>query len=104
MFEQKHINKIKKISDTYIQKMILLRVSELENAYKENPIVSNAEVSVNGEVVNISIKLNFELKDDEQNIPGVLEYGGVIFDAEDQPHEIEPGFYMRTIMAQGSKK
>jgi hypothetical protein len=101
MFTQNHVGQIKKKLETEIQKTIFLRASALENAYKENPIVADADVSINGENIDVYVKLNFEAKDDEQNIPGVLEYGGVIFDAEDKPHEIEPGFYMRRIMAYG---
>jgi len=104
VFKQEHATQIRKKLDTEIQKTVFQRASALEDAYKENPIVADAEISVNGEIVDVYVKLNFELKDDEQNIPGVLEYGGVIFDAEDQPHEIEPGFYMRRIMAYGSSE
>ena len=104
MFTQNHIKEIKKISDNHISKMILKRAKTLENAYKENPFVEKAEVSVEGETVNIDIKLNLQLKNDEQNIPGILEYGGVIIDAKDKIHNIEPGFYMRRIMAYGLPK
>lgn len=102
MFEQKHIDQIRKISESHIQKMIFFRTETLENAYKENPLVKNAEISVDGETVNIDVKLNINLKDDEQNIPLVLEMGGVIIDADDKVHEVEPGWYIRSIMAYGT--
>ncbi len=104
MFTKKHVEKIKKISEDYIQKMILERAEKLQSAYRENPIVKEAKVFFEGETVNIDIKLNFIPKDEEQNIPGVLEYGGVIFDTNNEMHEIEPGFYIRRIMAYGLPK
>ena len=102
MFTKNHVSQIRKKIEDEVQKTIYLRATALEKAYKENPIVDEAKVSVSGEKIDVYVKLNFALKDNDQNIPGVLEYGGIIFDSEDKMHEIEPGFYIRRIMANGS--
>ena len=102
MFKPEHITKLRTILKTGLTKMVAERAKILEESYKKNPYVANAKVKVNGEKVTISIKLNFVTKDDKQDIPWVLEYGGVIFDAEKKPRMVEPGFYFRRIMAQGA--
>ena len=104
MFEQKHTNQIRRTLEAQLAKIILVRAKELEEAYKESPIVDNAKISVNGEVIDVKIDLNFMPKDDEQNIVGVLEAGGVIFDTDNNMHEIEPGYFMRRVIAQGIKE
>jgi hypothetical protein len=102
MFSKNAVPRIKNNFQTEMQKEILLRAEALEEAYKENPIVESANVSIEGNSIDVTVKLNFALKDDDQNIPGVLEAGGVIFDSENVMHEIEPGWYIRRIMANGN--
>ena len=101
MFELKHADQIKKIADNQIVDIVFLRTKKLENAYRDSSLVDDAEVFITGETINIKIDLSFTPKDEDQNIPGVLEYGGVIFDTDNKPHEIESGYYIRRFIADG---
>tara|TARA_Y100000034_G_scaffold118256_1_gene158746 strand:+ start:127 stop:444 length:318 start_codon:yes stop_codon:yes gene_type:complete len=101
MFNQTHLNRIR---DTLLREIpdILEEKSELlEEEYKKNPYIKDAKVEFDDDVIDIKLDLSFEPKDDEQNIPAVFEYGGIIYDTKDNLIEIQAGYYIRKIIAGG---
>jgi len=96
MFEQYHLNKIGNILKDNVRRQFLERAKVLKEAYEENPYIEMAEVYVDGEEVKIRLTLTFEpLEAEEQNIPALFEYGGVIYNQDRELIEINPGYYIR---------
>jgi len=105
MFETKHLNAIRNTLRKEVPNIIRDKIIILEKEYKKNPYIADAIVKFDGkDAVSVTLKLNFQPKDDEQNIPALFEYGGVIFDSENNMIEIKPGFYIRRILADGYTK
>jgi hypothetical protein len=107
MFSQKHITQIEKETNTQLIKIIQGRLKKLEDDYQENPFISKAEVSQEGEEVKIKIQLNFDLIDSEnQDIPLVFEYGGALYKRNSSGKKeiviIEPGLYINRNLIQSS--
>ena len=99
MFDQKHINRIEEVLEENISDILKERIVNLKKDYEKNAFIESASVTLMGEKVAIKLDLTFEPVDaEEQNIPSVFEYGGVIFregDGEKEMVEIQPGFYIR---------
>lgn len=107
MFEKRHETKIQSVLRTNINNILEERIENLKEDYQKNEFIDSAEIR-RGENDKIDIKLNltFEpLEAEEQNIPAVFEYGGVLFrqgeDGGRKIVEIEPGFYIRRNLAHG---
>ena len=96
MFDKKAYTKIETILKQKVPDIINDKLEALEKSYKDNPYIKNATVINRGDIATVKIELNFEPADEEQNIVGVLEYGGVIKRKDNGSFiAIEPGYYIR---------
>lgn len=101
MFDKTHLIAIKNTLEDQIPDILNEKANALEKAYKELDVIKDASVKVVNDKVQITIELIFEPKDEEQNIPAVIEYGGIIYDTEDNTRNIEPSYLIRRFFADG---
>jgi hypothetical protein len=98
------LNFIKNSVQNQIADIIEKKIMKLENDYKKNPYIEDVEIIIEEDEIDIKIETTFKPRDEEQNIPLLFEYGGVVYDVENNLIEIEPGFYIRRNIADGNTK
>jgi hypothetical protein len=106
MFTKETLGAIKEKTESQLRITLQERIKKLQEDYQENPFISKAEVFSTDEDIHIELQLEFSSIDaEEQNIPLVFEYGGVLYRDDGTGKKeivvIEPGLYITRNIIQG---